>query len=77
MNFNGALGKEGVGIGIWIRSPFGKSGGIPSNVRECSYKLAFECSNNEVVYEALFKVLKLLKKLGAKIFLFMVILSLS
>ena len=51
MDFNNALGKEGVGIGIWIRSPIGKSGGIPSNVRECSYKLAFDCSNNEADYE--------------------------
>ena len=31
-----------------------------------SCKLAFECSNNEVEYEALIFDLKILKKLGAK-----------
>ena len=33
MDFDGALGKEGAGIGIWIWSPICKSGGIPSKVR--------------------------------------------
>ena len=64
--FHGALGKEGAGIGIWIRSPVCKLGGIPGNVRECSYKLAFDCYNNEAEYEALITGLKILKKLGAK-----------
>ena len=32
----------------------------------CSYKLAFDCSNNEAEYEALITGLKLLKNLGAK-----------
>jgi len=32
-----------------------------------SYKLAFDGSNNEAEYEALIVVLKILKKLGAKI----------
>ena len=66
MDLDDALGKEGVGIGIWIWSPIFKSGVIPSNVRECSYKLSFYCSNNEPEYEALITGLKILKKLGAK-----------
>ena len=66
MDFDGALGKEGVGIGIWIRNPVGKLGGIPSNVRECSYKLDFYCSNNEADYEELITGLNILKKLAAK-----------
>ena len=39
---------------------------LPRNVRLCSYKLAFECSNNEVEYETLIVDLKIIKKLGAK-----------
>ena len=66
MDFDGALGKEGVGIGIWIWSPVGKLGGIPSNVREYSYILDFDCSNNEAEDEALITFLKILRKLGAK-----------
>ena len=66
MDFNSDLGKEGVGIGFWIQSHICKSSGIPSNVRECSYKLAFDCSNNESEYESLITGLKILKKLGAK-----------
>ena len=77
MDFDGALGKEGAGIGIWFRSPVGKSGGIPSNVRECSCTLAFDCSNNELEYEALIRGLKILKKLGEKIIFVMVIMNLS
>jgi len=66
MNFDGALGKDGVGIGILIRSPIFQPDKVPSNVRVCSYKLAFDCPNNEVEYEALITGLKILKKLGAK-----------
>lgn len=53
MDFDCALGKGGVGIGIWIRSPTFQPDKIPSNVRVCSYKFSFECSNNEAEYEAL------------------------
>ena len=66
MDFDGALGKEGAGIGIWIWSPVGKLGGISSSARELSYKLAFDCSNNKSEYESLITGLKILKKLGAK-----------
>lgn len=66
MNFDGTLGKEGAGIGIWIRSPVGNSDGFPASVRECSYKLAFDCSNNEAEYEALITRHNILKKLGAR-----------
>lgn len=66
MDFDGAIGKDGVGIGIWIRNPVFLPNKVPSNVRVCSYKLAFDCSNNEVKYEALIACLKILKKLNAK-----------
>ena len=66
MDFDGALGKDGVGIGIWIRSPLHQPGKVPKNACLCSYKLAFDCSNNEVGYEALITDLKILKKLGAR-----------
>jgi len=35
-------------------------------VRVFSYKLAFECSNNEVEYESLIAGLKILRKMNAK-----------
>ena len=35
-------------------------------MRACSYKLAFECSNNEAEYEAMIIGLKILRKLNAK-----------
>lgn len=65
MDFDGAMGKDAVGIGIWIRSPAFQPDKVPSNVRACSYKLAFDCSNNEAKYEALIAGLKFLKKLKA------------
>jgi len=67
MDFDGAVGKEGAGIGIWIRSPIFLPNEVSSNVRVCSYKLAFDCSNNEAEYEALITSLKILRKLNAKI----------
>jgi len=66
MDFNGTMGKDGVSIGIWIRSPIFQPIKVPSNVRVCSYKLAFDCSNNEAEHEALIIDLKILKKLNAK-----------
>lgn len=68
MEFDGALGKEGAGIGVWIHGPFHHSCKIPRNVRMSSYKLAFDFSNNEVEYEAMIVGLKILKKLGEKKF---------
>ena len=67
MDFDGALGKDGAFIRIWIQIPLHQPGKVPKNVRLCSYKLAFYFSNNEVEYEALITGLKILKKLGARI----------
>lgn len=44
MDFDGAMGKDGAGIGIWIRNPVFQPNKVPSNVRICSYKLAFDYS---------------------------------
>lgn len=66
MDFDSVVGKDGAGIGIWIRSPAFRPDKVPSNVRVCSYKLAFDCSKNEAEYEALIAGLKILKKLNAK-----------
>lgn len=66
MDFDGVVGKEGDGIGIWIHIPMNQSGNIPPNVRCCSYKISFNFSNNEAEYEALIFGLKMLKKLGAQ-----------
>ena len=41
MDFDGALGKDGAGIGICFRSPVFQPEKVPSNVRVCSYKLDF------------------------------------
>ena len=51
---------------MWIRSPFSVPNQVPSKVQVCSYKLAFDCSNNEAEYEALIVGLKILRKLKAK-----------
>lgn len=67
MDIDGAVGKHGAGIGIWIRNPISLPNKVPSNVRVCSYKLAFDCFNNEAKYEALITSLRILKKLNAKI----------
>ncbi len=66
MDVDGAVGNDGAGIGIWVRSPFSAPNKVPSNVWVCSYKLAFDCSKNEVEYEALITSLKILRKLNAK-----------
>ena len=66
MDFNGAVGNDGAGIGIWVRSPFSTPNKVPRSVRVCSYKLSFECSNNEAEHEALIAGLKILRKLNVK-----------
>jgi len=66
MDFDGVVGNDGASIGIWVRSPFSTPNKVPSSMRVCSYKLAFECSNNEAEYEALIAGLKILRKLNAK-----------
>jgi len=66
MDFDGAVGNDGAGIGIWVRSPFSAPNKVSSNVRVRSYKLAFDCPNNEAEYEALIAGLKILRKLNAK-----------
>jgi len=66
MDFDGAVGNDGAGIGIWVCRPFSAPNKVPSNVRVCSYKLAFDCSNNEAEYEAFIAGLKILGKLNAK-----------
>jgi len=64
--FDGVVGNDGAGIGIWIHNLVFLLNKVPSNVRVCSYKLAFNCSNNEAEYEALIAMLKILKKLNVK-----------
>ena len=66
MEFDGTMGKDGAGIGIWIHNPTFQPTKVPSNVRVCCYKLAFDFSNNEAEYEALITGLKILKKLNEK-----------
>jgi len=66
MDFDGDVGKDSAGIGIWIHNLAFQPTRVPSNVRVCSYKLDFDCSNNEAEYEALIIGLKILKKLNAK-----------
>lgn len=66
MDFDGTVAREGVGIGIRINNPIFSLKKVPSNVRVCSYKLDFDCSNNQAEYEALIAGLKILKKLNVK-----------
>jgi hypothetical protein len=53
MIFDGAVSREGVGDGVWINLPRGTT-------KLCSYKLAFDFTNNIVEYEALVLGLKTL-----------------
>ena len=62
MDFDGNLEKYGAGIGIWVRNPFHQQSKVPTNVRLCSYNLAFDCTNNEAEYEALIIGLNILKE---------------
>ena len=66
VEFDGDLGKDGAGIGIWVCNPFHQPCKVPTNVILFSYKLAFYYTNNEVEYEVLITGLKILKKLGAR-----------
>ena len=59
MDFDGAVSKEGVGEGIWIRPPKG-------DLKLFSYKLYFDCTNNVAEYEALVLGLRVLKNMNAK-----------
>ena len=53
MDFDGAVSKEGAGVGIWARSP-------KNDPKLLSYKLYFDYTNNVVEYEALVLGLKML-----------------
>jgi ribonuclease HI len=59
MSFDGAVNREGAGAGVWINPP-------SLDTKLCSYKLAFDCTNNMAEYEALVLGLKALKEMGAK-----------
>jgi hypothetical protein len=59
MRFYGAASREGGQYGVWINPP--KIG-----TTLCSYKLAFDCTNNMVEYEPLILELTTLKELGAR-----------
>jgi ribonuclease HI len=59
MIFNGDITNERVGADVWISPP--KVG-----TKIFSFKLAFDCTNNMVEYEALILGLRVLKELGAE-----------
>jgi ribonuclease HI len=59
MSFDRAINREGFGAGVWINPP--KVG-----TKLCSYKLAFDCTNNMVEYETLILGLRTLKELVTK-----------
>jgi ribonuclease HI len=59
MDFDGEFSKEGARAGVWIISP-------DTSSKLCSYKLAFDCTNNMDEYEALISGLVVLKDLKAK-----------
>jgi ribonuclease HI len=61
MDFDGVVNKEGVGKIVWIIPPDANC-----NSKLCSYKLAFDCTNNLVEYEALIFGLGTLRDLRAK-----------
>ena len=46
MSFDGVVSREGAGVVVWMISPKGVS-------TLHAFKLDFECTNNEVEYEAL------------------------
>jgi len=59
VTFDGVVRKEGAGAGVWVQLP----GGGALNY---SYKFAFECTNNEVKYEALMLAIQILKSFRVK-----------
>jgi ribonuclease HI len=60
MDFDGAVRKEGAGVGFWLHNHRNRYS------ENHSYKLNFQCTNNIAEYEALMLGLKLLKRVGAK-----------
>ena len=54
VSFDGAACREGAGAGIWVRTPGGRT-------LNYSYKLSFECTNNEAEYEAMVLAIHTLK----------------
>jgi ribonuclease HI len=59
MSFDGAVSREGARAGVWSNPP-------RLATKLCYYKIAFECTNNMVEYEALVLGLKTLKEMGAR-----------
>lgn len=59
MSFDGAVSREGAGVGVWINPP-------RLATKLCSYQLSFDCTNNMAEYEALVLGLKTLKEMGAR-----------
>ena len=59
MDFDGSACREGEGAGIWMR---------PSGIctLRYSYKLIFNCTNNEAEYEAMILAILSLKKLQVR-----------
>ena len=59
MHFDGAVGKEGAGVGVYVACP-------AFEYKSFSFKLYFECTNNVAKYEALILGIKMIKKLEIK-----------
>ena len=54
VSFYGAACREGEGARVWVSPPGGRT-------LNYSYKLAFDCTNNEVDYEAMVLAIRILK----------------
>ena len=59
LHFDGAIGKDGAGVGICLNGPNHEN-------HLCSYKLYFNCTNNVLEYEALILGIERLKELKIK-----------
>ena len=59
VTFDGAVCKEGAGAGIWMQLPDWEK-------LNYSFKLAYECTNNEAEYEALMLAIQILKDFQVK-----------